>query len=249
MDIARGALGAAMRCYQRCREALAAGLGVRPSAATEALHQRIRARPAPAGEPGAPPLLAVLPFEGRSPGTVPPYLVLGFAEQVIRALSRFRSLRVIAAQSSFAALESDDPGASRPDPRETGARLGARYLLADTLAKADGCLRIGTELLDAASAHCLWSERYDSAAQDEIARAVASALAVRIDGEQLRGVKQRAATALHHRKIGVQRRGGSKKGQRLGPCCTSRLAPRVRRADQPRPAAHNRSRFLPSTIR
>lgn len=197
LDIERGALGSAMRRYQRCREALAAGLGVRPSAATEALHQRIRARPVVEGEAGGPPLVAVLPFENRSTDLDQTYLALGFAEEVIRALSRFRSLRVMAAQSSFAALDPDGAGASRMDPREVGARLGARYILAGSLASSAGLLRIGAELLDAASGHCLWSERYDAAAseifsaQDEIARAVAAALALRIDGEQLRAAAQK----------------------------------------------------------
>lgn len=202
LDIGRGALGSAMRRYQRCREALAAGLGVRPSAATEALLQRIRARPTIAAESPGPPLVAVLPFEGRSPESLPPYLILGFTEEVIRALARFRSLRIMAAQSSFAALEPGDTGRSRVDPREVGARLGARYLLAGSLASAGGRLRIGAELLDAASGHCLWSERYDAAAaevfvaQDQIAQAVAAALAVRIDGERLRSAANKPLESL-----------------------------------------------------
>jgi DNA-binding SARP family transcriptional activator len=126
LDIERGALGSAMRLYQRCREALAAGLGVRPSAATEALHQRIRGRPVPAGEPGSPPLVAVLPFDSRAPDPGQAYLALGFAEEVIRVLSRFRSLRVMAAQSSFADLDPGVETVRRTDPREFGAKLGAR---------------------------------------------------------------------------------------------------------------------------
>ena len=202
LDIERGALGSAMRRYQRCREALASGLGVRPSAATEALHQRIRARPVVGGESGGPPLVAVLPFESRSTDPGQSYLALGFAEEVIRALARFRSLRVMAAQSSFAALETSLPGASRTDPREIGARLGARYVLAGSLAGVGGRLRIGAELLDTASGHCLWSERYDAAtaeilgAQDEIARAVAASLAVRIDGDRLRAAAQKPLESL-----------------------------------------------------
>ena len=192
LDIERGALGSAMRRYRRCREAFASGLGVRPSAATEALHQRIRARPALGSETSGPSLVAVLPFESRSTDPNQTYLGLGFAEEVIRALSRFRSLRVMAAQSSFAALDPGGSGTSRTDPQETGARLGTRYVLAGSLASGAGRLRIGAELLDAASGHCLWSERYDAgatevfAAQEEIARAAAAALVVRIDGEQLR---------------------------------------------------------------
>jgi len=202
LDIERGALGSAMRRYQRCREALATGLGVRPSAATEDLHRRIRARPMPGGESGGAPLVAVLPFESRSPSPDQAYLALGFAEEVIRALARFRSLRVMASQSSFAALEAVDCAAPRIDPREIGARLSARYVLAGSLASGAGRLRIGAELLDAASGHCLWSERYDAAAaqvfaaQDEIAQAVASALAVRIDGELLRAATRKPLESL-----------------------------------------------------
>lgn len=202
LDIERGALGSAVRRYQRCREDLAAGLGVRPSAATEALHRRIRARPASDGDSAAPPLVAVLPFAGRSPDPNQTYLALGFAEEVIRALSRFRSLRVTAAQSSFAALEFGGSSNTRRDPCDLGARLGVRYVLAGSLASAGEHLRIGAELLDAASGHCLWSERYDVkapevfAAQDEIARAVASALAVRIDGDRLKAAIRQPLESL-----------------------------------------------------
>jgi DNA-binding SARP family transcriptional activator len=202
LDLERGALGSAMRRYRRCRELLAEGLGVRPSAATEALHRRIRARPESADASSGPPLVAVLPFDNRSPESGQSYLALGFAEEVIRALARFRSLRVMAAQSSFAALEPGPPGSSRTDPREIGARLGARYVLAGSLASIGGRLRIGAELLDTASGHCLWSERYDAAAaeildaQDEIARAVAASLAVRIDGDRLRAAAQKPLESL-----------------------------------------------------
>lgn len=202
LDIERGALGSAMRRYQRCREALATGLGVRPSAATEALHQRIRVRPTAGGDPGAPPLIAVLPFVSRAPDASQAYLALGFAEEVTRALARFRSLRVMAAQSSFTAWDPNAAPFAQVDPREAGARLGARYLLAGSFTLADGRLRVGAELLDAASGHCLWSERYDAgatevfAAQDEIAAAVAAALAVQIDADRLRAARRQPLESL-----------------------------------------------------
>ena len=56
----------------------------------------------------------------------------------------------------------------------------------------DRLLRIGAELIDASDGHVLWSHHYDLApeavlsVQDEIARGVATALAVRIDSERLR---------------------------------------------------------------
>ena len=147
----------------------------------------IRTRPFGWGqEIAGPPLVAVLPFADRSPGEVDDYLAPGFTEEVVRALARFRSLRVLAAQSSFA------PADARSDPREVVTRLGARYCLAGSVAVARDTLRIGAELLDAASGHCLWSERYEAhagevfAAQDELSRAVAAPLAVRIDSDLLR---------------------------------------------------------------
>jgi DNA-binding SARP family transcriptional activator/TolB-like protein len=185
LDIGRGALGGAVRRYEHCRRVLAERLGIPPSPATRGLLRALRARPVGAGDAGTLPLVAVLPFADRSPQGTQAHLALGFAEDVIRTLARFRSLRVMAAQSSFALTDT------RTDPREAGARLGARYCLAGSVAERGATLRIGAELLDTASGHCLWSERYDVraaevfAAQDEISGAVAAALAVRIDGDLL----------------------------------------------------------------
>jgi len=188
LHIGRGALGSAMREYQRCRAALSSELGVSPSAATEALRRQIRAHPAPAEvlETEGPLLIAVLPFANLSEEPTQGYFAQGFAEDVIRELTRFCSVRVMAAHSSFAQLEP------RASPREIGERLGARYLLSGSVRRAVRSIRIGAELLDAETGHFLWSHRYDVAlenlfaTQDEIARAVASRLALRIDGERLR---------------------------------------------------------------
>ncbi len=196
LDIDRGALGGAMRRYEHCRRVLAERLGVPPSPATQGLLRALRARPAAERESGTPPLVAVLPFADRSPDGTQGHLALGFAQEVIRALTRFRSLRVMAAQSSFALADA------RTDPREAGARLGARYCLAGSVAAAGETLRIGAELLDTAAGHCLWSERFDAqaqevfAAQDEISRAVAAALAVRIDGDLLRQATRQPLESL-----------------------------------------------------
>jgi hypothetical protein len=125
-----------MREYQRCRAALAAGLGVAPSAETEALRRTIRARPpTPAADrpsareetsPGPCRFSRSCPSrtQARPPRTQgADYFVRGFTEDVVSALARFRSLRVISAQSSFA--EAD----LQASPREIGEGLGAHYLL------------------------------------------------------------------------------------------------------------------------
>jgi len=187
LHLARGALGSAMREYERCKAALAT-LGVPPSATTEALRQQIRVRPAaaPASKHDEPPLVAVLPFANLSDDAAQGYFARGFTEDVIRELARFRSLRVIAAHSSFGAADPQET------PAETGARLGARYLMTGSVRRSADSIRIGAELVDAERGHFLWSGRYDIApggilaTQDEIGRAVAATLVSRIDDDRLR---------------------------------------------------------------
>ncbi|RKT43000.1 BTAD domain-containing putative transcriptional regulator [Thiocapsa rosea] len=195
LHLGRGALGSAMREYQRCRAALAAGLGVAPSAETEALRRAIRARP-PARpsaheetESVALPVLAVLPFSDtgeRAEDAGRDYFVRGFTEDVVSALARFRSLRVISAQSSFA--EAD----LQASPREIGEGLGAHYLLVGSLGRGQDRVRLSTELLDVHAGHLVWSDRDEVSTtrlpetRDAIAGGVAAALAARIDGDLLR---------------------------------------------------------------
>ena len=188
LHLKRGALGAAMVQYERCREALHSRLGVPPSAQTEALRQRIRVPPTPVGQtvPQELPLLATLPFTNLSDDPGQAYFALGFTEDVIRALSRFRSVRIMAAHSSFAAVDAHSTA------REAAERLGARYLLTGSVRRASQSLRIGADLVDAGSGHVLWSQNYDLAptavlaAQDDISRGVATTLAARIDDDRLK---------------------------------------------------------------
>ncbi len=201
LHLGRGALGPAMREYQRCRAALAAGLGVAPSAETEALRRAIRARP-PAREEtdsGALPVLAVLPFSDMGEtfkDAGHDYFVRGFTEDVVSALARFRSLRVISAQSSFA--EAD----LQASPREIGEGLGATYLLVGSLGRGNDRVRLSTELLDVRAGHLVWSDRHEVATtrlpetRDAIARGVAAALAARIDGDLLRQAMRKPLDSL-----------------------------------------------------
>ncbi|WP_296808513.1 BTAD domain-containing putative transcriptional regulator [Thiocapsa sp.] len=205
LHLDRGALGPAMREYQRCRAALAAGLGVAPSAATEALRRALRARPHahPSAredtESGALPVLAVLPFSDTGETAEDArrdYFVRGFTEDVVSALARFRSLRVISAQSSFA--EAD----LQASPREIAEGLGAHYLLVGSLGRSEDRVRLSTELLDVRAGHLLWSDRHEVATtripetRDTIARGVAAALVVRIDGDLLRQAMRKPLDSL-----------------------------------------------------
>jgi DNA-binding SARP family transcriptional activator len=200
LDIGRCAPGSAVRRYDRLRSILAETLAVAPSPASRALIASIRngSRPSATTEPqeGAPPLVAVLPFVDRSPDGGQDHLALGFTEEVVRALARFRSLRILAAQTSFAL------GGTGTAAGQVAAHFGARYCLAGSVSAAGDTLRIGAQLLDAETDQCLWSERYEGGAaeiyvtQDEISRAVAAVLAVRIDDDLLRGTTGKPLESL-----------------------------------------------------
>lgn len=181
----RGDRAAALREYERCREALARALGVEPSAETEALRRALAAAPtaaAPRG-PAGPPTLAVLPFEILSEERDHALFARGLAEDIQVELSRFRSLRVVAHQAAARAE-------GRP-PDEAGRLLGVDYLLLATVRGGGGRLRVSARLVEAATGRQVWADRLDGdlaevlGVQDRITRAVVSALALRIDGDAL----------------------------------------------------------------
>jgi adenylate cyclase len=67
--------------------------------------------------------------------------------------------------------------------KQVGHELGVRYVLEGSVRKAGNRLRITAQLIDAATEHHLWAERYDRemddifVVQDEVARHVTEALA------------------------------------------------------------------------
>lgn len=122
--------------------------------------------------------IAVLPFADMSPGREFDYLCDGLAEEIINALMRVPGLRVAARTSAFRFK-----GAAE-DIRTVGHALNASAVLEGSVRTASNRLRVATQLISTEDGYQLWSERFDRtmddlfAVQDEIARAVASALRV-----------------------------------------------------------------------
>jgi DNA-binding SARP family transcriptional activator len=194
LHLGRGALGAAMRQYETCREALARDLGVAPSPGTEALRRRIRA-PRPA-EDETRPTLAVLPFTDLSEDAADAWFAPALAEDLTAELGRFRVLRVIAAASVIAVR----PHAA--SPREAAERLGARYLLTGSLRRGAAQVRLAADLTDALEGRHLWSQRLDlplaglQAATDELVSAVAGSLAKRLEHDLVQEARAKPAADL-----------------------------------------------------
>ena len=133
-----------------------------------------RRAPAPARE--SVPSIAVLAFVNASGDGAERYFSDGIAEDIIAQLSRFRSLVVIARDSSFRY------GARPAAMDRVGRDLGVRYVVEGSVRKAGDNLRIHVRLIEAASGVHLWAERYDRAfrhiftVQDEIVGTIASRL-------------------------------------------------------------------------
>ncbi len=131
------------------------------------------------------PSIAVLPFTNMSGDPEQEYFSDGITEDIITELSRFRSLFVIARNSSFSYK------GRALDLRDVGRELGVRYIAEGSVRRAGERIRVTAQLIDARSGNHLWAERYDRylkdifAVQDEITRRIVTGIAPRIEAEGL----------------------------------------------------------------
>ncbi|HEX3572662.1 MAG TPA: adenylate/guanylate cyclase domain-containing protein, partial [Acidobacteriaceae bacterium] len=122
------------------------------------------------------PSIAVLPFQNMSGDPEQEYFADGMVEEIITALSRFKSLFVIARNSSFTFK------ARAVDIKEVGRRLGVRYVLEGSVRKAAGKVRITGQLIDAVTGAHIWVDRFERnltdvfALQDEVTVSVVTAV-------------------------------------------------------------------------
>ncbi|MGA7991281.1 MAG: protein kinase, partial [Thermoanaerobaculia bacterium] len=150
--------------------------------AAESAVSRPVVTPPPSRPPDGGPSVAVLPFRNLSPEKDSEYLSDGLSEEIIHALMKVETLHVAARTSSFAFKDKSE------DVRAIGERLGVRSVLEGSVRQAGGRLRVTAQLIDVTSGYQLWSERFDRtlddvfAVQDEIARAIANTLRVRLFG-------------------------------------------------------------------
>jgi adenylate cyclase len=142
------------------------------------------------------PSIAVLPFDNLSGQPEETYFSDGITEDIITGLARFRSLFVIARNSSFAFR-------GKPiDLSEIGHRLGVSYLLEGSVRRAGVRVRITAQLIEAATGAHLWAERYDRslddifAVQDEVAQTIVSTLVGRIEDARFRESLRKPTTSL-----------------------------------------------------
>ena len=127
------------------------------------------------------PSIAVLPFQNMSGDPEQEFFADGMAEDIITGLSRYRSLFVIARNSTFAYKGQS------PDLRDVSRDLGVRYVLEGSIRKGGSRIRLTAQLIEGTSGNHIWAERYDReltdifAVQDEITEAIVAAIGPEID--------------------------------------------------------------------
>ncbi len=134
------------------------------------------------------PSIAVLPFQNMSGEADQEYFSDGITEDLITDLSNLSGVLVIARNSTFTYK-----GRS-VDVRQVGREFNVSHVLEGSVRRAKGRVRITAQLVESASGHHVWAERYDRnledvfAIQDEITQKIVTALDVRLlHGEQAAG--------------------------------------------------------------
>jgi len=137
------------------------------------------------------PSIAVLPFQNMSGDAEQEYFSDGMVEDIITALSRFKSLFVIARNSSFTYK------GKAVDIKQVGRELGIRYVLEGSVRKAGSRVRITGQLIDATTGAHLWADRIDGAMedffdlQDKVTEQVIGAIAPEIERAEIERANRR----------------------------------------------------------
>lgn len=138
-----------------------------------------------AGAPAESPSIAVLPFANMSAEQDNEYFSDGLSEELLNALAKIPELRVAARTSSFRFKGKTG------DIADIGKQLNVGTILEGSVRKAGRHVRITAQLVKVADGFHLWSETYDRelndifSVQDDIARAVSSALRPKLLGKNV----------------------------------------------------------------
>jgi TolB-like protein/class 3 adenylate cyclase/Tfp pilus assembly protein PilF len=142
------------------------------------------------------PSIAVLPFQNMSGDPEQEYFADGMVEEIITALSRFRSLFVIARNSSFTYK------GRAVDVKQVGRELGVRYVMEGSVRKAASRLRVAAQLIDAMTGAHIWAERFDGARedifdlQDQVTEKVVAAIAPNVERVEIARAKRKPSSSL-----------------------------------------------------
>ncbi|HEY0034935.1 MAG TPA: winged helix-turn-helix domain-containing protein [Devosia sp.] len=142
------------------------------------------------------PLIAVLPFANHGDLQQDGYFVDGVVEDIIMALSRFKSFAVVSRGSTFTLRDRSQ------DAVAGAAGLGAQYALAGSIRRMGDQLRVNAQLVEVPSGKSLWAERYQGSSadvfsfQDRITASVAGIVEPKVRQAEIERVRRKPTDRL-----------------------------------------------------
>jgi TolB-like protein len=146
------------------------------------------------------PSITVLPFQNMSGDPAQEYFADGMVDDIITALSRSKSLFVIARNSSFIYK------GKAVDIKHIGRELGVRYVLEGSVRRAAGRVRITGQLIDAVTGSHLWADKFDDRSsgdiddifelQDGLVTRIVGAIAPRLEQAEIERAGQKSTHSL-----------------------------------------------------
>ena len=150
----------------------------------------------PTADGSGPPLIAVLPFINYGNTAEDGYFADGVVEDIITALSRFKTFGVMSHHSTSALREKG------PAARDATREFGVRYALEGSIRRMGDRLRVTAQLLDANSGVQLWGERYEGglvdifAFQDRITESVVGLVEPQIRRAEIDRARRKPSNSL-----------------------------------------------------
>ena len=130
--------------------------------------------------------VAIMLFKNLSNDDEQGYFCEGFSEDLISALSRYKSLLVISSNASFSYSIKEKTVS------QTGSELGVRYLVEGKVRKMGPKMRISVSLLSAEDENVIWSQNFDTTiddifdVQDEIVATIVAKLVGKVESDQVK---------------------------------------------------------------
>jgi adenylate cyclase len=150
------------------------------------------------------PSIAALPFENLSSDPEQGFLADGVVEEIIAALSRFRTFAIVARNSTFAYK------GRAVDVREVARELGVRYVLEGSVRRSGDRVRIAAQLIEGASGAHLWADKFEGAVadifdfQDEITKSVVGVIEPQIRKAEIERARRKRPESLDAWDLFVQ---------------------------------------------
>jgi serine/threonine protein kinase/cytochrome c-type biogenesis protein CcmH/NrfG len=128
--------------------------------------------------------VAVLYFENQSGAKEDEYFRDGITEDIVTELWKIKQLEIFPRSEMLAFRDK------QVTSLQVGQQLGAAYVLEGSIRRAGNRVRITAQLVEVASRHFVWVERFDRqledvfAIQEEIARSIAQALRITLTPQE-----------------------------------------------------------------